>query len=383
MVFSCNKETLFSDDMDTTSLKLAREMIIAASENNVSVDEYQMNDDYGYLAFSNGEHIVFSMDSLVFMTIDLSGRWRIGSSSIFVPNPNKEQIEELVRTKKQPTRAGGLIGIEEGYTEWIFHFLREEPIKLVKTLYSYDADLIMRSVNHRGFSSEAPENMLEAYRLSRLSGFKHVETDVRFTSDGVPVLLHDKSIDRTSNGIGEIKNITFEEVRSYDFGEWKSAQYKGVRIPTLEEFLSLCAEIGLEPNIELKTGSKEQIYTIVDLVEEYGLTGKVTYIAFELKLLRYVLSKDPKARICLLASKVNKTVISNANLLITDDNFVYIGASDYSDEAVSLCRNSNIPLSVWVIDSKKEILSLPSYVSGVSSNSLHAGRVIYEARRAD
>ena len=78
------------------------------------------------------------------------------------------------------------------------------------------------SVNHRGYSAIAPENTLPAYRLSKEKGFRYVETDVSFTSDGVPVLLHDASIDRTSDGTGKIAEMTFEQVRQYDFGSWKS-----------------------------------------------------------------------------------------------------------------------------------------------------------------
>ena len=64
-----------------------------------------------------------------------------------------------------------------------------------------DYDKIMRSINHRGYNKIAPENTIPAYALSKENGYKYVETDVRFTSDGIPVLLHDVSINRTARKI--------------------------------------------------------------------------------------------------------------------------------------------------------------------------------------
>jgi glycerophosphoryl diester phosphodiesterase len=146
---------------------------------------------------------------------------------------------------------------------------------------NYDANVL--SVNHRGYSAEAPENTLPAYILSKKKGFNYVETDVCFTSDGIPVLLHDATIDRTSNGTGNINSMTYEQVRAYDFGSWKSSTYAGTKIPSLAEFLYLCKSIMLHPYIELKSSgayTQAQIQQIVDMVHSYGLKGKVSYISF-------------------------------------------------------------------------------------------------------
>ena len=109
----------------------------------------------------------------------------------------------------------------------------------------------IRAVNHRGYCTEAPENTLSAFRLSKKMGFRYVECDVSFTSDTVPVLLHDSTVDRTSNGSGNISAMTLEQVKALDFGSWKSAEYAGEKIPTFEEFMLLCKQIGLHPYIEI------------------------------------------------------------------------------------------------------------------------------------
>ena len=142
----------------------------------------------------------------------------------------------------------------------------------------------VKAVAHRGYSIEAPENTLPAYRLAKEKGFNYGECDVAFTKDGVAILLHDSSIDRTSNGEGRIENLTYEEVLQYDFGSWFSEDYAGLKIPTFEEFLDVCKEINLNPYIELKSSggyTKEQIVSLVEMVEQKGMSKVSTWISFK------------------------------------------------------------------------------------------------------
>ena len=375
LVLSSCEETIRQDDYEQ---ELFYDVILDAQRNGETVDSIIINEGDCYIRLSGGHLYCLSLDSLLVSTIDVRGGWIIYGVGCGGSIKEECSFEEIIHSCVCPHAADSILGLYEGYTDWTFCFGEHKSIKLTKTIFSYDPDSIMKGINHRGFCLDAPENTLESYRLSRLKGFKFVETDIRFTADGKAVLLHDSTIDRTSNGHGEIKDITFEEVRSYDFGSWKSSEYLGAQIPTLEEFLSLCVDIGLEPNLELKAGSKEQIANVVDMVERFGLSDKVTYISFSINLLKIVLNCYPQARVGYLRNTIDDKVISNALSLCTTENYVYIGSSTYCEEAVSLCRSALIPLSVWVIDSKALILALPDYVSSVSSNSLHAGRVIYE-----
>ena len=243
-------------------------------------------------------------------------------------------------------------------------------------------DLVVKGVAHRGYSSVAPENTLPAYKLAKANGFYYVETDVSFTSDGVPVCLHDATIDRTSNGTGNINSLTWAQVQTYDFGSWKSATYAGTKIPSLEQFLALCRDIGLHPYIELKnsaTYTEAQIQGIVDLVEACGLKGKVTYISFSATYLGYVKAYDAAARLGYLSSSMSSSVISTAQGLQTTSNEVFIDTSATGSTAVGLCKDASIPMEVWTIDSTSTIEGLDPYITGVTSNYLIAGKVLYEA----
>ena len=244
------------------------------------------------------------------------------------------------------------------------------------------------SVNHRGYSAIAPENTLPAYRLSKEMGFRFVETDVSFTSDGVPVLLHDASIDRTSDGTGKIAEMTFEQVRQYDFGSWKSEEYAGTRIPTLEEFLDLCKSLDLYPYIELKKNgsyTREQVESIVDLVDKHGMKEHTSYISFSAKFLKYVRDHDPTARLGYLRSKASLEDLDVCAGLKTPLNQVFYDVK-YATVTHEIChsfRKASIPVEVWTVNQVQSILNMHPYISGITSDSQIAGRILMDQRKKE
>lgn len=245
-------------------------------------------------------------------------------------------------------------------------------------------DLNVKAINHRGYSAESPENTIPAYIMSKQKGFTYVECDVSFTSDGVAVLLHDATIDRTSNGSGNISNMTYAQVLQYDFGSWFSPDYAGVKIPTFTEFVVLCKRLGLHPYIELKSNgsyTQAQISQIVKEVEACGMAGKVTYISFNNTFLGYVKNADASARLGLLANPLNSTKINQAVALKTSTNEVFMDAklATVTTALINSCISNGLPLEVWTVNTEAEILAMPSYVSGVTSDNTIAGKVLYNA----
>jgi len=100
-------------------------------------------------------------------------------------------------------------------------------------------------VAHRGGGALAPENTLGAIRLGASMGFKGVEFDVMLAGDGTPVIIHDETVDRTTNGRGRVPDMKYEELSRFDAG-------KGNRIPKYEEAVALCRELGICANVEIK-----------------------------------------------------------------------------------------------------------------------------------
>lgn len=108
-------------------------------------------------------------------------------------------------------------------------------------------------IAHRGGSREAPENTLAAFRNAIRVGAKFVELDVQLSSDGEMVVIHDDTVDRTTNGSGPVGALTFEELRRLDAGSHFGPQFKGEKIPTLREVLDLCVESKVGVVIEIKS----------------------------------------------------------------------------------------------------------------------------------
>src|SRR5260370_5504605 len=111
-----------------------------------------------------------------------------------------------------------------------------------------------RIIGHRGAALAAPENTLAGFCLARALNVEWVEFDVRLTSDGRCILLHDDTLDRTTNGRGPVSRLTFDEVRRLDAGTWFGPDFAGQPVPGLEETIGLLAQLNLGAVVELKPG---------------------------------------------------------------------------------------------------------------------------------
>ncbi|MFO0946303.1 MAG: glycerophosphodiester phosphodiesterase family protein [Planctomycetota bacterium] len=104
-------------------------------------------------------------------------------------------------------------------------------------LLSANPERSTKACAHRGDSKAAPENTLPAIASAVKKGAPQIEFDVHLTRDGKLVIIHDATVNRTTNGKGTVSEMTFEEIRKLDAGSWFSPQFAGTRIPTLEEVI--------------------------------------------------------------------------------------------------------------------------------------------------
>jgi len=125
---------------------------------------------------------------------------------------------------------------------------------------------------HRGNSISAPENTLIAIKQAMVSGVDRIEMDLECSKDKIPVLMHDPSLERTTNGIGNISEYTWDELKHLDAGSWKSEEFKDVRIPQFEEVLQLCKGKAML-NIDLK--NPDAVPGMIRLLEKYEMENEV------------------------------------------------------------------------------------------------------------
>jgi glycerophosphoryl diester phosphodiesterase len=137
---------------------------------------------------------------------------------------------------------------------------------------------------HRGDRADAPENTLPAFTAAFAGGLEFVETDVQLTADGVPVLLHDLTVDRTTDGSGAVADLTLEQVQALDAGSWFAPEFAGTRIPQLGEFLDLLAATPQKKALlELKDHwTRDDIRRILDQIFVRGVQNRVVFASFHL-----------------------------------------------------------------------------------------------------
>lgn len=262
-----------------------------------------------------------------------------------------------------------------------------------------DAETFIYSVNHRGYSAEAPENTLPAYILSKKKGFDYAECDVCFTSDEVAVLLHDSTINRTArNADGtelssnvNIGDITYTQALTYDFGIWKGSQWQGTPIPTFDQFILTCKKLSLHPFIELKDSvngtywTDARIASVANSIKNVGMENHVTFISFAVSALQKMSVHFPNARLGLgfegtYSTENFASYITNAETLISNDREVIatVNYGSMTDELYSMLTTAGIKPLVWTVNTESAVLNLDETVVGVLSDYLNAGKIILD-----
>lgn len=125
---------------------------------------------------------------------------------------------------------------------------------------------------HRGYSKEAPENTLPAFALARERGIPGIELDVRLCATGEVVVIHDDTVDRTTDGTGRVADLPLETLKKLDAGSWKDEKYSGTRIPLLSEVFRLLGDSVIY-DIEIKNGSIKAGVLERTLFEEIHAAG--------------------------------------------------------------------------------------------------------------
>jgi len=147
---------------------------------------------------------------------------------------------------------------------------------------------------HRGDRAHFPENTIPALQGVLDSDFDFVETDIQLTADGVPVLIHDLDVDRTTNGTGLVADLTLAEIKSLDAGTWYSGEFAGAQVPTLDEFLDIFQSSKKKAMLELKgIWTEEQVRVVTGLIYARGVQGRVIFQAFDFETLEALQKAAP------------------------------------------------------------------------------------------
>ena len=166
-------------------------------------------------------------------------------------------------------------------------------------------------IAHRGASSYAPENTLAAFDLALQMGVRHIELDVDVTSDGHVVVIHDNTVDRTTDGSGPVASHTLAALRGFDAGSWFGAKFAGERIPTFDEVLSRYKGRA-HVHTEIKGRSPSLAPRTADLIRKHGMEGQVTITSFQSVRLEEMRACAPGLPRGWLVREIDDAVIAQA-----------------------------------------------------------------------
>ncbi len=136
-------------------------------------------------------------------------------------------------------------------------------------------------IGHRGVPSDAPENTLAGYRRAAQLGLTHIECDLHLTRDGHLILMHDPTVDRTTDGRGRVSDLILADIKELDCGSWFDPIYEGERVPTLEELLEAVGD-EMQLVLEIKETRRHERATdlAVEIVRDRGLMQQTSLTSF-------------------------------------------------------------------------------------------------------
>jgi glycerophosphoryl diester phosphodiesterase len=190
---------------------------------------------------------------------------------------------------------------------------------------------------HRGASGVLPENTLLAFRRALDVGADGIELDLRATGDGVPVVIHDRSVARTTDGAGFVDETPVSQLQALDAGH-------GQHVPTLAETLAL---IGGAARIDLEIKQAGIASAVLRVLHEFPQT-RWAISSFDWDILREVRRLDASAELWPLAEDLDEALIAVASELASPA--VSLAATAYTSESAERLREAGLEVVVWTVN---------------------------------
>lgn len=225
-----------------------------------------------------------------------------------------------------------------------------------------------RVIGHRGARSTAPENTLAGLRQAVAEGASWVEFDVKLTSDGHPVLIHDETVDRTTNGKGKVAEMSLADIRALDAGGWFGRRFAGEKVPTLDEALELMSGLAMGFNLEIKPCPGREVETAkvaLERVRALWPSFRATPVISSFQHASLAAARDavPGLPRGLLAERLPADWKKLAEEL--GCSFIHPGTRALTREEVAAVKAAGYPMLVWTVNEPARARELTAW--GVDS----------------
>ncbi len=213
--------------------------------------------------------------------------------------------------------------------------------------------MLIQGLAHRGYPKKYPENTVSSFQAAIELSYSILELDVNLTKDGIPVVIHDPTINRTTNGKGWVKDYTLDELRQFDAGG-------GQAIPTLEEILMLAkgkvrVDIELKQSGDLYPGMEQ---AVLDVIRQCEVEKEVFVASFDHYSILRMRELDPELELGLVIYGATPSVFPLMEQLKA--KYLSVKSIYLTPEYVRLCEEKGIQLIAWTIDDEQAMQEIRS-----------------------
>jgi glycerophosphoryl diester phosphodiesterase len=224
-----------------------------------------------------------------------------------------------------------------------------------------------RLIAHRLGGALAPENTLAGLAVAARLGCKAVEFDVMLSSDGVPLVIHDETLERTTNGNGNVAEHEWQALRLLDAGAKYHAAFAGEKIPGFTDVLAACAKYGILPNVEIKPAKGFDVETaeaVVHTIAEHWRGSTLPLLSsFSYAALKTVRDMAPHLPRALEVVAVPADWQAQVNALGCAG--FHASAKDNSLECLNECRRHGLPMAIWTVNDVR--LATDLFAAGIDA----------------
>lgn len=237
--------------------------------------------------------------------------------------------------------------------------MKSEISAIRRPIYNFDWINSVIGVCHMGYHVVAPENTLPAIRLAKRNGFRFFECDVHFTSDHIPILMHDTTINRTCCNASDgstivedvsVDNSTYNDLLAYDAcSPEKWSVYQGTKIPTFEQVLELCRELDLYIDIDCKDlNVASDIQILINLCKQYDMLYNVIFSFNSATFVETAVTCDDTIYLAAYGTSVADSYITRLSACLTGNNKVAYVVKSASTADVTACINAGLDVGIYV-----------------------------------
>ncbi len=221
------------------------------------------------------------------------------------------------------------------------------------TQYSFSQHI--KVIGHRGASTLAPENTLASFKKAIDIGVDYLELDVWNSYDDSLMVIHDNTIDRTTNGTGTVTALKYFQIRRWDAGSWFDSTFKDEKIPTLREVLALMKEKNARACVEVK--NTQYTANVVNLIKEMGLVDNVYLCCFYISALIEAKSIEPTMKVLYYVDPVS---FAEIDTLKNIGGSVIGSGNGNTQEMINYAHQQGIEFWPWTID---DSISMRSFIA--------------------